>query len=186
MYRSAHWRIDKGMKTLEEIARKYPKTDKFRNDRSGHCYGAFYEEALKPYRKLPISLLEIGVKSGDSLRIWRSYFRKAEITGMDCCLKKKVRVNGARVIEQDAYDRRIAKLLGPFDIIIDDGPHELGSWKKLVKLYLPKVKPGGLLVIEDFWANPSKLGLPDGVSHEVVDLRAVNGRRDDRLLVVRP
>ena len=36
-----------------------------------------------------------------------------------------------------------------FDIIIDDGPHSLQSQKDALRLYLPKLKPNGILIIED-------------------------------------
>ena len=170
------------MNTLEKLARKHSKTDKFID---GGRYLEFYTEALRPYRRQAISLMEIGVRSGDSIRIWRDYFRKGRILGVDKKVRRGAKVKGARVVEWNAYNELFAKQLPKFDIIIDDGPGTLRSWRQAVSLYLPKVNQGGLFVIEDFWAEPGQVGL-DEKDCEVIDLGSGSGRRDDRLLVVRP
>ena len=46
---------------------------------STHCYVEyFYEEAFAPYRNRKVSVLEIGISGGYSLRLWREYFKKAK------------------------------------------------------------------------------------------------------------
>ena len=53
--------------TLDEIGLKYG-TDK---SSSHHHYLPFYETFMAPLRDAPITLLEIGVYQGASLRTWR-------------------------------------------------------------------------------------------------------------------
>ena len=42
---------------------------------AGHSYERLYALYFTPLRNRPISLLELGVKEGDSLRLWCKYFR---------------------------------------------------------------------------------------------------------------
>jgi hypothetical protein len=94
-----------------------------------HHYFEIYERFLAPHRDRPISLLEIGVYRGGSLRMWRRYFGEAaRIYGLDidprCAEHAK---HGARVFIGDQADRRFLQQLktevGALDFVIDDGGH---------------------------------------------------------------
>ncbi len=37
-------------------------------------YDYFYEDQFKPYLKSPINILEIGIRGGGSVKIWKEYF----------------------------------------------------------------------------------------------------------------
>src|SRR6516162_9874530 len=66
-----------------------------------HRYTQHYARHLAPYRKKRVNLLEIGIGGyddvlnsfdnpalgGDSLRMWRTYFPKGRIFGIDVCDK---------------------------------------------------------------------------------------------------
>ena len=67
------------MKTLNEIGLEH-KTDK---STMTHCYLDIYESYLGKWRDKEFTLLEIGVAAGNSLRMWREYFTKAHIYGID-------------------------------------------------------------------------------------------------------
>lgn len=119
-----------------------------------------YEEYLKPYRNKKINLLEIGVAWSGSIRLWRDYFKYANIFGVDnfSCgdsfrNKSLDLINGevkkVSIIEANAYLKETADNLPEFDIIIDDGPHNLYSQQMAIELYLPKLKSGGIMFIED-------------------------------------
>ena len=90
----------------------------------------------------------------------------------------------------DAYDSNTANILPSFDVIIDDGPHTLESQEKAIQLYLPKVNPGGIFIIEDIQEESSIDVLRNSVPEELkkycefIDLRTVKGRRDDMMFVV--
>lgn len=157
-----------------------------------HSYGDFYDRELAPYLGHPIRLLEIGVDRGGSLRLWDAYFeRSADVVGVDVDLSR-LELGAewvATVVRADAYDEATAAGLGEFDIIIDDGPHTLASMLAAIRLYPPKLRTGGLMVIEDVqdpsWLATLDAAVPEGYGREVVDLRPVKGRYDDLLFVIR-
>ena len=125
-----------------------------------HFYAPHYERHFQPYRKRPITLLEIGIGGyedprvgGGSLRMWRSYFPKALIAGIDIYDKKLHEERRIRTFQGSQVDPGflddVLEAVGTPDIIIDDGSHlnehVLGSFK----LLFPKLAEGGLYVIED-------------------------------------
>lgn len=168
-----------GQLTIQELAKKY-NTDKF----AAHGYAQFYEDALRSKKYLHIRLLEIGVDKGESLRLWAEFLPKAQIVGIDNELKPEAMQQPANVvlIQADAYQ---PLPLQPFDFIIDDGPHDFLSQMKAIELYIPKMKPLGVFVIEDV-ADPThierfKNALPDYLKPYAY---GVNLPHDNRLFVV--
>jgi hypothetical protein len=120
-----------------------------------HSYvNYFYEDTFQKYKDQKISLLEIGIQGGASLRLWKEYFLESEkIIGIDIS-EDNVHPNyknipGVTYIYGDAYSDEIIDDELKFDIIIDDGPHTLDSQIKCIIKYLPKLNTGGILVIED-------------------------------------
>ena len=63
---------------LIEIS-KYYTTDKG----SIHSYLSVYEQMFNILRNRKIDLLEVGISSGGSLKMWREYFLKGKIIGLD-------------------------------------------------------------------------------------------------------
>ena len=180
-----------GQLTITELAKKY-KTDKFTNSVQGHSYAKFYEDALKSKKYLNIRLLEIGVDKGESLRLWSEFLPKAQIVGIDKELKPEAMKQNANVvlIQADAYQALPLQPLQPFDVIIDDGPHNFLSQMQAIELYIPKMKPLGVFVIEDVtdpgYIERFKNALPDYLKPYAygVDLTHETGRFDNRLFVV--
>ena len=120
---------------------------------------AYYtEEFANPERVT--SVLEIGVQNGGSLILWHEWFTNAKIVGidiMDACLNNYKEASLGRefprieIIIADGYDKSV---VGPhkdnsYDYIIDDGPHSIESMKIAIELWMPKVRQGGKLIIED-------------------------------------
>lgn len=154
----------------------------------------FYDAEFEKYCDKPIDLLEIGIFGGASLALWSKYFPYATLTGVDINnnIDPKYReVERVQHLFSNAYDYKFVNSLGTFDIIIDDGPHSLDSQIQCLRLYLDKLNPGGILVIEDVqdpgWFDYLKENTPkkymDGV--ECIDIRENLGRWDDLLYVVR-
>jgi hypothetical protein len=118
-----------------------------------------YEEYFTEFRDKEINLLEIGVSTGASLRLWREYFSKAKIYGIDPFenpehkkIATKLITNPLKdvtLIVEDAYRQESADSIPDMDLIIDDGPHNYQSQVDAIKYYLPKLKPGGYMFIED-------------------------------------
>jgi hypothetical protein len=77
-----------------------------------------------------------------------------------------------------------------FDVILDDGPHTLDSMKATIRLYLPKLKPDGILIIEDVqkyeWLHDLKNEVDPVFRDKVVtyDLRKNKGRYDDIVFTI--
>jgi len=125
-------------------------------------YLAVYDAAFAPYRNQPISLLEIGIQNGGSLEVHARYFANHQlIVGCDIhplCASlvfpdyEKIRVV---VGDANAHETRakIASLTAEFDIIIDDGSHKSDDIILSFLHYFPRLKPGGLFVVEDLHAS---------------------------------
>lgn len=172
------------MKTLLQIIeeenlfldeRKKTGTDKL----TKHPYSEKYEPLFEPFRDKPVRLLEIGAYYGASTIAWDKYFPKGDITVVDIQtrtalenVKGRIDENRTRILIGDAYTQEFADTLGTFDIINDDGPHNLESMRRCIELYYPKLNPGGFLVIEDIpnqhWIEEFQSKLP-GVKTEFVD-----------------
>lgn len=126
-----------------------PGTDK----ESQHKYvTTFYEEAFSPYKKKEVTILELGINGGGSLLLWRDYFQQGKIIGLDIAdslSRPKEEYTGMDIRFKNGYDTSVIDSLPSVDIAIDDGPHTLSTQIEFIIYYLPKIRPGGLLVIED-------------------------------------
>ncbi len=155
----------------------------------------YYEENFKKYREKEITLVEIGVRSGASLKLWSEYFSKeSKIYGLDNLHDKNVHsvpineewtsAKNVEYIIGDAYSENICNKIEKIDILIDDGPHTLESHVKLLELYLPKMNTGGVIVIEDISYDPNLIynNVPDHLKETsyVCDY----GNYDDRLIII--
>ena len=129
--------------TLQEIGLKH-KTDKA----TYHKYCDFYQENL-PNQDFDGRLLEIGIMDGASLRMWREYYPKAEIIGVDI-YGKNFEIEGVTMLKLDATDIEAMKELGNFDIIVDDGSHmTLEQQISFNWLYNNQLNYEGHYVLED-------------------------------------
>ena len=131
---------------LIEIGKKYPSSKNI----SGFIQ--LYEKYFVPYRDLEINILEIGVDNGDSLRIWREYFSKANICGIDID-KKNFEIKNTNILQGDQSDHKFLNTLVTkykyFDIIIDDGSHQAKHIISSFNYLFPYLNNNGLYVIED-------------------------------------
>ena len=139
--------------TLQQIGRRH-KTDKGSHHFKGITYLHIYDLYLRHLRDKPVSILELGVKNGASLKMWRDYFPHGKIFGLDlnpACKK----FEGGRIkhIEIGFQDDRnvLDKLIkfAPFDIILDDCSHLNVPTIKTFNYLWNHVRPGGLYIIED-------------------------------------
>lgn len=176
---------------LSELFLKY-ETDKnlgFMN--IGHFYGEFYDQLFSQYKD-GSDILEIGVQKGGSLLVWKDYFPKSKVYGIDIEDTRKPEYISDRVTFILGDFRKVRERLNDlkFDIIIDDGSHILDDVIFTVQNYLQLLKPKGTLVIEDVqepvnWDMAILPLIPDGYIMEAVDLRDKQNRYDDYLLVIK-
>lgn len=140
------------METLDNIAKLYG-TDKSSDI---HNYCEKYEKYFKFNRYNPIKILEIGVYRGDSLLMWKHYYPKSTIIGIDIdynCVKyqnedKDIWIEiGSQ--NNHLFLNSIIKKWGKFDLIIDDGSHINSDVIFTFKNLIDSLNKSGIYVIED-------------------------------------
>jgi hypothetical protein len=145
-----------GRPTLDELAIRHG-TDK---SSQLNAFTEKYAPYLEPRRDEDLTLLEIGIHRGASLRMWHDYFPRALVIGLDIVaaapsledLAPAVRT--ARADQSDpAQLRQLGEALlaerGGLDLVIDDGSHLCSHQIVSFKSLFPFVKPGGIYFVED-------------------------------------
>ena len=149
--------------TLDQIAIRMG-TDK---SSLTHSYTQHYQQYFEPLRDRKLSLLEIGIQSGASLRMWKSYFSQAEIFGFDyydCSPIEEERITFIQGNQEDPEDLQKLGNMGSFHIIIDDGSHKNKDALTSFNYLFPRLAPGGIYIIEDlnimYWGDTHNVGKP--------------------------
>jgi len=118
-------------------------------------YFDIYHRHLSRFRGETITMIEIGIFNGGSLKMWKEYFGpKATIVGVDInpgC--KKYEEPGIEVVIGDQADPKFLQALSKqypkFAIVIDDGGHRMEQQvTTLEELYLP-MSDDGVYICED-------------------------------------
>jgi len=122
-------------------------------------YEHFYEDHFKSYLKSPINILEIGIRGGGSIRIWKEYFHPdSNVYGGE--VENFTPIENTTCYQMDMYSQEALNLFEDsyFDIVVDDGPHTYESFASVITKYYSKIKKGGILVVEDVidpsWVDP--------------------------------
>ncbi len=163
-------------------------TDKY----GSHFYTPHYQRYFYGLRKKPLNVLEIGVGGyasdeygGASLRMWKAYFRKSNIVGIDICDKTKFcepRIDIRKCDQTDSSSlKQLSDEYGGFDIIIDDGSHINDHVITTFQTLFPLLRRDGIYAIEDiqtaYWPswgggihNPNSMmhffkSVVDGLNH---------------------
>lgn len=117
----------------------------------GHGYMGAYQTYLEPYRARPSVLIEIGVGSGGSLRMWREWMPRARVYGID--IAPEVAARDAHVFIGDQADEGfllgVLAATGAPDVVIDDGGHMSSQMIASFRTLFPRLRAGGLYVVED-------------------------------------
>jgi SAM-dependent methyltransferase len=155
------------MGILEELSDKYPHFDK-----KAIGYLPLYEMIFLPIRTKAKKVLEIGVQSGNSIRLWKNFFPETHVYGWDidpASMFKEDRITTSIINHDDKVQVSNAlKSIGEdIDVVIDDGSHRMNSQQSLLAWCLKHVRSGGIYVTEDIGTSfPTKgasYGLaPDG------------------------
>jgi SAM-dependent methyltransferase len=139
--------------SLPDIAARYD------TDKAAHPhYLANYERYFSEIRSEGVRLLELGIKQGGSLLMWRDYFGEGFIVGLDiepfevADSWERIRTYQGPQQDTDLLDH-VASESAPegFDIVIDDCAH-IGvlARESFWHLFENHLKPGGWYVIEDW------------------------------------
>jgi len=112
-----------------------------------------YDWIFKDLRGKKLRILEIGVSQGNSMKVWKDYFPKAKIVGVDidesCSRFMDERVNICIGDQSDEDFMNNIGALGKYDIIVDDGGHYPKQHVKSYNILFPYLKDDGWYVIED-------------------------------------
>ncbi len=132
---------------------------------ANHHFTEVYEHFFFPLKDSAVKILEIGIGGGGSLEMWRDYFPKATIYGIDIEPKSELDSDRIKTFVADQADRsQLAAFIGAsggyFDIIIDDGGHTMDQQQVSFGFLFKYLRPGGYYAIEDvhtslpqFWSG---------------------------------
>lgn len=117
-------------------------------------YFPIYTRHLSPYAGRPVSVLEIGVYRGGSMRMWSRFFGpQVRLVGVDIDPVALISADQYTVILADQADpeamRELAEEHGPFDVIIDDGGHSMVQQITSIETLFPMLNEGGIYLVED-------------------------------------
>ena len=174
------------MKSLLEIYNQDTSPDAHGDKGTAHSYiEHYYENAFKPYRNKDITLLEIGIAQGQSLRMWREYFTNARIIGYDI-RDNGVQCPGCELVYKDATNSNSFNEINNLDIVIDDGSHQFDHQLKSLIFLFDKLKSGGLYVIEDVQDIDSTAEnfLSFNPNVQIFDFRNIKNRKDDIIIQI--
>jgi hypothetical protein len=182
-----------GGMTLTELA------EEFGSDKWGiHRYTPHYERHFAHLRDQEIVVLELGIggyaregQGGASLKMWKWFFPRAQVVGVDVQDKSFVNEPRIRAFQGSQTDRRlmrrIVKRFGPPTIVIDDGSHQSPHVIKSFQTLFPMLADGGLYVIEDtqtsYWPRwKGSLNLDDPNTSMALVKRLVDGLNYEEFL----
>lgn len=171
-------------KLAEEQFRRWGNgaTDKYFT----HNYTRYYDVHLHSIRKRVKKVLELGLLNGASLALWRDYFPRAELFGVDIEPERWKKFAGnlpnSKIMvgsETDPAFMRTVATAGPFDLIVDDASHDPLLQRQAFKALWPAVRQYGYYVIEDVFRgydggeSQKPPGLPLGFEQHIYSQRDV-------------
>jgi len=187
------------MRTLQKIWADLANAGMETDKGSVHSYIDVYQELFSIQRVAAKNVLEIGLFQGHSMRMWEQYFIYADVHGIDCSdqpiggladLRPMIAEGTHKIHIMDATSQeQIDDEFGDmkFDVVIDDGNHNVNSQLQTIEIFKPRMNQGGIIVIEDIqdinnfsW---SFYGSHDDV--EIIDLRKIKNRYDDVLVILK-
>lgn len=139
---------------LNEYGKIY-NTDKINEYHTFSCksYLDVYSMYLSPLKDIPISMLEIGIRDGSSLRTFRDFFKKGKILGLD--------INPETAFKEDRIVTYIGSQNSPeiiskifnenpvINVVLDDGSHVNELTIASFELIFSRLQKGGYYIIED-------------------------------------
>jgi hypothetical protein len=129
-----------------------------------HNYTEIYSSLFDKIKNEPLKLLEIGIGSGESVLLWEKYFPNADLHFLDIEPASEFLPASERFHYYQCDQGNPLNLIefakksgGNFDVIIDDGGHEMEQQQVSFKTLFPHLKKGGMYIIEDlhtsYWAK---------------------------------
>jgi len=128
-------------------------TDKSSSIFPGWDYLRHYDDLFCRWRKSQINILEIGVLGGSSLHMWKQYFDKASIIGLDIdpdvsrFADERITIKIGSQDDKDFLEGIVQEF--PPTIVIDDGSHLAHHMVASFEALFPALAPDGVYVFED-------------------------------------
>jgi predicted O-methyltransferase YrrM len=118
-------------------------------------YFDIYDRHLAKFRGREVHVVEIGVYSGGSIRMWHDYFGSScRMYGVDiepAC--KAYEADNTRIFVGDQADPEFwaafIQQAPRIDVVLDDGGHEAHQQIETLEALLPHLQPDGVYVCED-------------------------------------
>ena len=173
---------------LVDIARRFSDG---KNPATKLAAGALYDLYDGYFRDLadrPVTLLELGVHLGESLKTFATYFSNGKVIGIDITdrgtdFSEFPNIAFRACDQRDGQRlREICSALAPdgLDIVIDDASH-YGTWSLTsYNALFPHLKPGGLYVVED-WGTGYWDDWPDGSRFQQFTPETTDGKTGKRI-----
>jgi hypothetical protein len=139
------------------------------------------------------SNMTVNGKPGASLRMWRDYFKNAQIFGADIDKNILFEENRVKTFYVDQLDPKSIEQMWSqidveFDVILDDGLHTAEANLCFFKNSFHKLKDSGIYIIEDIVLNDANIickYLNDNNRHFMyLDLTNSVPNLDDRIIIV--
>ena len=139
-----------------------------------HNYLQKYEFFLRDWKEKPLRLLELGVFKGGSERMWKRYFQRAQIFGVD--IDEACRVYAEERIEIRIGDLSQDEMLESLKeirphIIVDDASHFWSHQIKALFALFPALPSGGIYILEDLETSFHPHLFPRMVTHRSTPTR---------------
>lgn len=110
-----------------------------------------YQHLLNDWE--PKKILEIGIQTGDSLRMWADAFPQSQVLGLDKDANLGPFPSNVQTIVGKQNDTKLLQSLGRLDFIVDDGSHMSSDQQTSFETLFPLLNDGGIYVIEDTEIN---------------------------------
>ena len=168
--------------SLDELLYHYgsDKADVFKKtNNKGHGFSKFYKQKLEKIKNQKINILEIGSYAGASAAAFVKYLPESNIFCFDINISnfeyksKKIHVFGIDVNNRKKTIKTLNMIVDQyqikeFDIIIDDGSHNLSDILITLKFFFKYLKNKGLYIIEDF-KHPNYYSYNKNINHILID-----------------
>jgi len=125
-----------------------------------HYYTSIYDRHFGHLRDRRLRILEIGIGGygdprlgGASLQVWKRYFPRSLVYGIDIADKSELESQRVRTFQGDQSDvaflGAVLDEIGPVDLVVDDGSHVCGDQIASFQFLFPRVAANGHYVVED-------------------------------------
>jgi hypothetical protein len=128
---------------------------KYRPTKRMHNYLPYYWMHFRDIRFDVKQVLEIGIQTDRSIRMWEEFFPSATIHGIDIDPQcRQFEGDRRRMFVGDQSDRDFLQRVvresgGAFDVIIDDGSHRVAHQLTSFDCLFPAMSDHGIYVVED-------------------------------------